>query len=100
MNNNLVIYRLRKYLRKLYEGYPTHSFYGFEIKEGLERGLLTLEEDGIIKEGDDKYSWRLTAEGLRLVESWDIEKLTYLIALLTLINILVVANQVIFSFMG
>ena len=96
MKNKLAVYKLRKYLRKLYEGYPTHSFYGYEVQGGLEKSLLILEEDGIIKQGDNQYSWRLTAEGLRLVESWDIESLTYLMALLTLINILIITNQIIF----
>jgi|TARA_Y100000034_G_C6855381_1_gene388659 hypothetical protein len=33
---DLVVYELRKFLRTLYEGYPTHAFFDYELK-GKER---------------------------------------------------------------
>jgi len=106
LGRDLVVYRLRKYLRKLYEGYPTHYFYGYEIVQGIEEGIENLIEDGIIKgqEFQDghkqgktpkygllmfipimKRKYRLTAEGLKLVDNWNIERLTYWIIGLSII---------------
>ncbi|MEK6910751.1 MAG: hypothetical protein AABW82_03180 [Nanoarchaeota archaeon] len=106
MKKNLIVYKLRKYLRKLYEGYPTHFFYGYEKVEGIEQGINNLLEDGLIK-GEEFQSgykqsktpvygatmfipiierkYRITAEGLKLVESWNMEKLTYWGIMITLI---------------
>ena len=98
------VYNLRRYLKKLYEGYPTHYFYGYEKVENIEEGIQNLLDDGIIKgkefnsgykQGKSlqgaitlthiiKRQYRLTAEGLRLVESWGIEKLTKLVTWLTI----------------
>lgn len=98
---NLVVYKLRKYLRKLYEGYPTHFFYGYEdIIEGIDKGIQHLIEDGIIKPSPQKIQtgfkegetpvykmrtlepvfqsqYRLTSEGLKLVEDWNTKRLTW-----------------------
>src|SRR3989344_1878904 len=84
-----VVYKLRRALRKMYEGYPTHSFFGYlerDIK--FKTGIVNLEQDGLIKrtakndEGNESY--RLTAEGLRLVESWNVNTLTNIIIILTI----------------
>lgn len=105
MTKKLIVYRLRKYLRRLYEGYPSHFFYKYEKIDGVEEGIKHLLEDGIIKENEftkgykegetpvyklrtftpiiDKQ-YRLTAEGLKLVESWNVEKLTHWIIGLTI----------------
>lgn len=102
---NLIVYKLRKYLRRLYEGYPSHFFYGYEKIDGIEKGMKHLLEDGIIKEQEFQSGYeegetpvyklrmlspimskryRLTAEGLKLVESWNVEKLTHWIIGLTI----------------
>jgi len=78
----LVVYELRKALRKLYEGYPTHVFTGYLHKSiKLQEGINILERDGIIKkvgsEPDNLAKHRLTVEGLKLVESWNMERLVY-----------------------
>lgn len=107
MKNNLIVYKLRKYLRKLYEGYPSHFFYRYEKIDGIEQGINNLLEDGLIK-GEEFQSgykqgknldgstvltpimerkYRLTAEGLKLVESWNMEKINYWGIILTLIVI-------------
>ncbi|MFH1376209.1 MAG: hypothetical protein ABIH25_01100 [Candidatus Woesearchaeota archaeon] len=110
----LVVHKLKKYLRKLYEGYPSHYFYGYEKIEGIEEGIKHLIEDGIIKGVEShtiykrssiktKYGgivlepvieqkYRLTAEGLRLVELWNTERLTLLILLLSLTQLLILIN--------
>lgn len=100
---NLIVYKLRKYLRKLYEGYPTHFFYGYEeIIEGIDKGIQHLIDDGIIKPSPEKIhrgfkessiksqygsiilepvmqsQYRLTAEGLKLVEDWNTKRLTWI----------------------
>ena len=48
LGKKLVVYRLRKYLRKLYEGYPSHYFYGYEKTEGVEKVIYNLIDDGVI----------------------------------------------------
>ena len=104
-----IVYRLRKYLRRLYKGYPSHFFYGYEKVDGVEEGIKNLLEDGIIKNNEFqkgykqskspvygsimlipimKREYRLTAEGLKLVESWNIERLTYLIIVLSILTFL------------
>ncbi len=103
---NLIVYRLRKYLRRLYEGYPSHFFYGYEKIDGVEEGIKHLLEDGIIKEQEFQSGYeegrtpvyklrmlspimrkryRLTAEGLKLVDAWNIERLTSWIIGLTIV---------------
>ena len=94
---NLVVYRLRKVLRKLYEGYPTHQYTGYLQQEiGFKEGIDNLEEDGIIKQDSIDQnlnpSYRLTANGLRLVELWNTERLTLFILLLALIEIFLWLN--------
>lgn len=95
----LVVYKLRKALRKLYEGYPTHLFSGYLERDiRLEAGIRNLEEDGIIKrdglDPDGNPAHRLTGEGLRLVELWNIERLTLIIIILALIEILLIINLI------
>jgi len=84
MKKNLVVYKLRKYLEKLYEGYPTHAFYEYEYEKGtgIEEGVKILEKDKIIKResntkknAEKRDGYRLTAEGLKLVELWHHERL-------------------------
>ena len=108
MKNNLIVYKLRRYLRKLYEGYPSHFFYGYEKVEGVEEGINNLLEDELIKaeEFQSGYKhgktpvyglntltpvmerkYRLTAEGLKLVDAWNMERLTHLGILISLIVI-------------
>ena len=101
MDKKLVVYKLRKVLRKLYEGYPTHSYFGY-IEKDLEfkEAIRVLEEDGIIKntgkfQGKDFY--RLTSEGLKLVEQWNMERLTNVTIILSLIILLLTINQIIFQ---
>ena len=109
MAEKLVVYKLRKYLRKLYEGYPSHFFYGYEKEkemEGIEDGIKHLIEDGIIKEqgftsgyeeGETPVHkmrmlspiiskrYRLTSEGLKLVDGWYIERLALIGVVISLI---------------
>jgi len=113
-----IVYRLRKYLRRLYKGYPSHFFYGYEKVDGVEEGIKNLLEDGIIKNNEFqkgykqskspvygsimlipimKREYRLTAEGLKLVESWNIERLTYLIIVLSILTFLVGLIQIFFK---
>lgn len=113
MAEKLIVYRLRKYLRRLYEGYPSHFFYNYEKVDGVEEGIKHLLEDGIIKEeefikghkeGETPVSklrtltpiidrhYRLTAEGLRLVELWNTEKLTWWLLLIAITQILLLIN--------
>ena len=80
----LAVYRLRKFLRKLYEGYPTRFFFGYEDKHELQQGINVLLEDKIVqsasikdKNGNERYGLRIKPEGLRLVEGWHIERLTH-----------------------
>ena len=98
MKSNFIVFRLRKYLRRLYVGYPSHFFYGYEKIEGTEEGVKNLLEDNIIKAEEFQAGYkqgktpvyglttftpimerkyRLTAEGLKLDEAWNIERLTY-----------------------
>ena len=103
---NLVVYKLRKYLRKLYEGYPTHFFYNYEKINGIENGIKNLIDDGIII-GEDfqngyktgktpvyrlttfeqiiQKRYRLTADGLKLVEDWNSQRLTFIGLIVSLI---------------
>ena len=113
-----IVYRLRKYLRRLYKGYPSHFFYGYEKVDGVEEGIKNLLEDGIIKNNEFqkgykqskspvygsimlipimKREYRLTAEGLKLVESWNIERLTDLIIVLSILTFLVGLIQIFFK---
>lgn len=93
---DLVVYRLRKYLRKLYDGYPTHAFYGYEITNEIVEGIQNLKDDKVIKfigtDENGKDNYRLTAEGLRLVEIWNTEKLTLWVLLILLIEIFIIIN--------
>jgi hypothetical protein len=75
---NLIVYKIRVYLRKLYEGYPSHFFSGYEYESQVDKGIKNLVEDKIIKpiyKNRTLSGYRLTAEGLKLVESWGIERL-------------------------
>ena len=114
MKSKLIVYRLRKYLRKLYEGYPSHFFYDYEKVEGIEEGIKNLLEDGIIK-GEEfqsgykdemtsdgatmliplmKRRYRLTADGLKLVDSWNMERLTLWGILLSLIILILMTWKI------
>lgn len=99
MRRNLVVYKLRKYLKKLYEGYPTHAFHGYEHTTQISTGINNLTEDGIIKLiGNNKAGqpcYRLTGDGLKLVETWENEKLVRTGIILTLIVLLVMGIQII-----
>jgi len=94
---DLVVYKIRKYLRKLYEGYPSHAFYG-GYDNDVRDGLVVLQEDGVVayagtdRQTQSQQHFRLTAEGLRLVEIWNTERLTFFIILLTLLEILLIIN--------
>ncbi len=92
---DLVVLRLRKYLRKLYEGYPQFFCYGYDRLHRIDEGVDVLIKDKIIEEvvvPEDRINkyYRITADGIKLVESWNVEKLTYLIIVLTLIQILLI----------
>jgi hypothetical protein len=104
----------------LYEGYPSHFFYGYEKIDGVEEGIKHLLEDGIIKEQEFQAGYeegetpvyklrmlspimrkryRLTAEGLRLVESWGIEKLTKWVMGLTISLVIIGILQLILIYL-
>lgn len=90
---NLVVYRLRKALRKLYEGYPTHKYSGYLQRSiQFQQGIKVLEDDKIIKkmgrDPDGNPTHRLLPEGLRLVELWNTERLTLILLDLILFQIL------------
>ncbi len=95
---DLVIYKIRKYLRKLYEGYPSHAFHGYENSQEIRDSLVVLQEDKIIayagvdRETQKLPHFRLTADGLRLIELWNNERLTFFIIILTLLEILLIVN--------
>ena len=90
---DFVVYKLRGYLNKLYEGYPTHFFFNYEKDTALADGMYALIEDGIIKkeqnEDEGRYGYRLTANGLRLVEVWKNERLVRVGIILTLMVLVV-----------
>ena len=98
MKKNLIVYKLRKYLEKLYEGYPTHAFHGYEKETEVEKGVKTLEEDKIIKlvyrKNDGVEGYRLTAEGLKLVEQWHNEKLVKIGIVLSVIILILMIVQI------
>lgn len=90
---NLVIYKLKKYLRQLYEGYPSYWYFGYENIDGeLVFGIPTLLGDGIIKHHSTLNEYRLTVEGLRLVESWNAERLNLILLMFILFQILLTIN--------
>ncbi|MBU0977054.1 MAG: hypothetical protein KKD18_01425 [Nanoarchaeota archaeon] len=105
LGKKLVVYEQRKALRKLYEGYPTHIFSGYLQKRiKFKEGIRVLEEDGIIKEDgldpDGEPAHRLTAEGLRLVESWNMERLAYLGIILSLLILILTAWSIYLQMVG
>jgi len=95
LGRDLVIYRLRKYLRKLYEGYPTHSFYNYDLTYEIKTGITRLENDKIIKSTGKHFGvkmHRLLPKGIRLVELWNMERLTIILLILVLLQILLSIN--------
>jgi len=86
---NLVVYKLRKYLRKLYEGYPSYWYFGYEdTNRELRAGIPILIEDEIIKKHQTLNRYRLTAEGLRLVENWNTERIALIGIIISLLILL------------
>lgn len=86
----------------MYEGYPTHSYFGYlerDIKFQL--GIDNLEEDGIIRKGgkspDGRQMYRLTGEGLKLVEQWHAEKINKATMILSFIILYLTVNQIILA---
>lgn len=102
----LIIHELRKFLRKLYEGYPTHFFFGYENNTELMGGMNILLEDKIIKiysvkdkVGNDRYGYRLLPEGIKLVENWNVNKLTFWVIILTIGLFVIGALQLILIYL-
>ncbi|MEK6760736.1 MAG: hypothetical protein AABX93_02320 [Nanoarchaeota archaeon] len=95
LGEDLVVWRLRKFLKQLYRGYPLFVCYGYDRLHRIDEGVETLIEDNLIKfisEDQNGKNYRITGEGLKLVDSWTIEDLTYSIILLTLFQILLIIN--------
>ncbi len=89
---DLVVYKLRKFLRKLYEGYPDHFFFGYQNIHNLQAGMNTLENDSIVEHvatnPQGVRGYRIKVEGLKLVETWNTERLTLWGIILSLIILL------------
>lgn len=104
LGKDLVVYELRKFLRKLYEGYPTHAFFDYEKGGSLEAGMNLLLKDNIIesvwKEKENKYGFILRVEGLKLVETWNIEKLTLWGTILSLTILLLTIDGLYIASLG
>jgi len=101
---SISIKNFRSVLVDMYNGYPNYVYYGIMEKEVGDSAIDILERDGIInKVGKqmvtNKNAYRLGIEGIKLVEHWNITRLTNWIITLTIGLFVIGAAQLVLVYL-